>query len=201
MTLLYGVLFGEDIPDVIGVSVPTVLVNSSGLIIAYDKHTGSPIVWQNFADMICYRALDEFRFGNQNKACDILRSALSMWNGLGFYDDASRNDGFYANFKIGLFLYVADILYFGLKSDIRSQMVNRMWSMQNNSTGGIVSLADLDGNPIGSCNCEVTSFTLLPYILGSESNNIEVGAWYANPTILISVVVGFCIVVFGLKKH
>jgi len=37
-----------------------------------------------------------------------------------------------------------------------------LWSMQQ-SNGGITSLADLEGNLVGSANAETTAMALLPY--------------------------------------
>ena len=94
-----------------------------------------------------------------------MKEALDHWDGLGFNDHSTKKDGFYANYKIGLFLYVADMMNYPLSADTRADMERQMWRQQNPETGGITSLADLNGQPIGSANVETTALTLLPYTL------------------------------------
>jgi hypothetical protein len=165
-TLLFGTLFGENIPDDIRHAENIAVVNTSELVVIYRRHQGnemsSPHKW---SDTLCYRALDEYQFGDKGKARTILEEALDYWNGLGFYDHSTKKDGFYANYKIGLFLYVADKMNYPLSADTKADMERQMWRQQNPETGGITSLADLNGQPIGSANVETTALTLLPYTL------------------------------------
>jgi hypothetical protein len=163
-TLLYGTLFGENIPDDIKDAQNIAVVNNSELVVIYRSHQApSSLNYHRYSDVICYRALDEYQFGDKDKARTILEEALDYWNGLGFYDHATENDGYYANYKIGLFLYVADKINYPLSGDTKADMESQMWRQQNPKTGGISSLADLNGQPIGSANVETTALTLLPY--------------------------------------
>jgi hypothetical protein len=163
-TLLYGTLFGENIPDDIKDAKNIPVVNNSELVVIYRRHQGSSSLdYRLYSDLICYRALDEYQYGNKAKANTILKEALDHWNGLGFYDSATKKNGLYANYKIGLFLYVADKMNYPLPADTKADMERQMWRQQNPETGGITSLADLNGQPIGSSNVETTALTLLPY--------------------------------------
>jgi len=165
-TLLFGTLFGENIPDDIRDAENIAVVNTSELVVIYRRHQGSSsFPYDLWSDALSYRGLDEYQFGNKATARNILEEALDYWDGLGFYDHATERDGFYANYKIGLFLYVADKMNYPLSADVRADMERQMWRQQNPETGGITSLADLDGQPIGSANVETTSLTLLPYTL------------------------------------
>ena len=167
-TLLFGTLFGENIPDVLLDAENIAVVNNSDTVIIYRRHQDErpyPYPYQQWADSLCYRALDEYQFGNKTKAKNILEEALKYWNGLGFHDHSTKKDGFYANYKIGLFLYVADKMNYPLSAATRADMERQMWRQQNPETGGITSLADINGKPIGSANVETTSLTLLPYTL------------------------------------
>jgi hypothetical protein len=83
-----------------------------------------------------------------------------MWDGKGIYDLATQNDGKYANFKLALILYASKILNITIGN--YTQIEDKLWSMQQ-SNGGITSLSDLNGNPIGSANAETTAMALLPY--------------------------------------
>jgi hypothetical protein len=165
-TLLFGTLFGENIPDDIKDAQNIAVVNNSDLVVIYRRHEGSSsFPYHIWSDMLSYRALDEYQFGDKDEARTILEEALDHWDGLGFRDHATERDGFYANYKIGLFLYVADKMNYPLSADTKADMERQMWRQQNPETGGITSLADLDGQPIGSANVETTALTLLPYTL------------------------------------
>jgi hypothetical protein len=165
-TLLFGTLFGENIPDDIMDAENIAVVNTSETVIIYRRHQEpSSFPYHQWSDTLCYRALDEYQFGDKDKAKTILEEALSHWDGLGFNDHSTKRDGFYANYKIGLFLYVADKMNYTIPADTKADMERQMWRQQNPETGGITSLANLTGQPIGSANVETTSLTLLPYTL------------------------------------
>jgi hypothetical protein len=165
-TLLFGTLFGENIPNDIKDAENIAVVNTSESVVIYRRHQEpSSFPYHQWSDMLCYRALDEYQFGDKAKAKTILKEALGHWDGLGFRDHATDRDGFYANYKIGLFLYVADKMNYNLSANTRADMERQMWRQQNPETGGITSLSNLDGQPIGSANVETTALTLLPYTL------------------------------------
>jgi hypothetical protein len=177
-TLLFGTLFGENIPDDIEAPTNKVVVNTSELVIIYRRHEGNPnhpdpsdYREHRWSDQLCYRALDEYQFGDKDRAKTILEDALDYWDGLGFYDSESerleekKEEVLYTNYKIGLFLYVADKMNYPLSADTRADMERQMWRQQNPETGGIASFADSNGQPVGSANVETTALTLLPYTL------------------------------------
>ena len=177
-TLLFGTLFGENIPDEIKAPDNIVVANTTESVIIYRRHQGNPshpdpsdYTSHLWSDTLCYRALDEYQFGDKAEAKTILEDALDYWDGLGFYDKESKRleekneEALYANYKIGLFLYVADKMNYPLSLDIKAEMERQMWRQQNPETGGITSFADSDGKPIGSANAETTALTLLPYTL------------------------------------
>jgi hypothetical protein len=177
-TLLFGTLFGENIPDEIKAPDNIVVANTSESVIIYRRHQGnadvpdaSDYTSHLWSDTLCYRALDEYQFGDKDEAKTILEDALDFWDGLGFYDKESKRleekegEALYANYKIGLFLYVADKMNYPLSPDTRAEMERQMWRQQNPKTGGITSFADSNGQPVGSANIETTALTLLPYTL------------------------------------
>ena len=57
----------------------------------------------------------------------------------------AKKEGLYTNFKIGLFLYVADKMNYPLSADTRAEMERQMWRQQSPETGGSASFADLNG--------------------------------------------------------
>jgi hypothetical protein len=170
-TLLFGSLFGENIPDEIKAPDNIVVVNTSESVIIYRRHQGNSEkpdasdYTSRDADTLSYRALDEYQFGDKAEAKTILEDALDYWDGLGFNDRVAKKEGLYTNFKIGLFLYVADKMNYPLSADTRAEMERQMWRQQSPETGGIASFADLNGRPFGSANVESTALTLLPYTI------------------------------------
>ena len=83
-----------------------------------------------------------------------------MWDGKGICDLATQTDGKYANYKLALILYASRVL--GIELADYGEIEDKLWSMQQ-ANGGITSLKDLDGGPVGSANTETTSMALLPY--------------------------------------
>ena len=137
-------------------------------MVIYRRHQGnsehpSDYPYHLWSDTLCYRALDEYQFGNKAEASNILKEALDHWDGLGFDDHSTKKDGFYANYKIGLFLYVADKMNYPLSPDTRADMERQMWRQQNPETGGITSLSDLKGQTywVRECRNYCFKFTAL----------------------------------------
>jgi len=163
-TKLFGVLFGENLSGIIGSPVNVALVNQTDRVVIYRRHEGALMKdWSLYADTIIYRALDEYQFHNQTTAKKIFQNAVKMWDGKGLYDDASTQDGFYANYKLALLLYAARFMR--VKLSIEREVERKLWSAQN-ALGGIRSLTDSNGTPFGSANVETTALVLLPYTLG-----------------------------------
>jgi len=67
---------------------------------------------------------------------------------------------YYVNYKLALLSYASKIL--GIKLSNYDEIENLLWSKQQDN-GGITSLSDQNGNPIGLANCETTSLALLLY--------------------------------------
>ena len=77
---------------------------------------------------------------------------------------ATGNPHAYATYKLGLLLYVSGIL--GIHLPFESHVVNRIWSMQNQTSGGIFTHIMPDG---GSGTSDTNTETTAMVILGMTS--------------------------------
>lgn len=138
-----------------------VIENGSNWVIVAEFHNGSEFIdWTLYGDKLLFQATNNHVQDNRTGAEYYFGQAYAMWDGKGIYDKATEDDGYYANYKLALLLYVSRVLNITL-SDYQ-QIEDQLWSMQQ-INGGITSLADLDGNPIGSANAETTALSLLLY--------------------------------------
>lgn len=201
-TLYHGAVIGEDVPSVFHASESIVVYNESDYDVLYDRHGGEDVLdWRVYADSVCYRALDEYNFGSLDTSWDYLALALDMWDGWGLMDDFSINEGLYTNYKMGLLLYTVDVLGFPLDVELRDQIECQMWRCQDKTSGGMISLCNSTGFPIGSCNAETTSCTLLAYYHSVGFIDDDSGLlWYENPLTFVLVIMGVVLAIYFFKR-
>lgn len=160
---LFEVLFGTPIPKNISVASQLVIKQHPDWVVMAEFHNSStPLLWEKYANTLIYQSLNEYLKGNRTAAENYFRRAYQMFDGKGIYDLATETDGRYANYKLALILYASRVLDYPLPHNLARSIEERLWSMQQRD-GGIVSLADLDGKPVGSANTETTAMALLPY--------------------------------------
>lgn len=162
---LYEVILGMDIPDVIRVSETTLLGEGVDYEIWVDRRTGNVMHdWENYGDLLLYKSLDYYLSENFVEAEDCYNKAYNMFDGKGIYDVVARipkRNGicYYDNYKLALLIYTSSILHKNL--DQVQPLMEHLWSMQNETSGGIIARAYMDGTPAGSANCETTAWTLI----------------------------------------
>jgi len=157
----FEVLFGEPIPTNISTAVQLVLRQDPDRVIMAEFHNSSiPLLWEQYCDTLIYQSLNLHLRGNRTGAEYYFFKAYKMWDGKGIFDLATKEKGEYANFKLALILYASKVLNLTIGNYTRIE--EKLWSMQQ-ANGGITSLSDLNGNPVGSANTETTSMTLLSY--------------------------------------
>ncbi len=169
----HEVLLGINIPnqfyEPVIVTLDTIYSSkfNATLTIKYEYHNGTLFSnWQDYADLIVYRALDSLLEGSRPHAKELFNKLMSMWDGYGFKDAAF--DGKYATYKLALAIY----LYRALKAtglnthqykDIISKCYEIISKLQR-SDGGIVTDYMVKNNsiiPIGDANVETTSIVVL----------------------------------------
>jgi len=157
---LFEAVIGEQIPTIRN-AADYIVESSSGHVVVARRHDSLMVSYGVYADLICYRSLQLFLQGRIREAHRSLRQAISLWNGKGLDDWSYRAvDGFYSNQKLALLLYTSKVL--GLRYVVYEEMERHLWSMQKGD-GGLASLSDGEGKPMGSSNTETTALALLIY--------------------------------------
>ncbi|MBI2936896.1 MAG: hypothetical protein HYY22_01685 [Thaumarchaeota archaeon] len=166
----FDVLFGDPIAQDMSEATQLVIAQDSQRVIMAEFHNSSTpssfLRWQSYGDTLIYQSLNEHLKGNRTAAIQYFTEAYRMFDGKGVYDLATQTDGRYANYKLALILYASKVLDYPIPYNNTIPNYNpiqdRLWSMQQEN-GGITSLSNLDGNPVGSANTETTAMTLLLY--------------------------------------
>lgn len=147
------------------------LYNGSYLL-RYDiaNGTGRFEDWREYADLLLLVALSNHNRGDHVNALGNFTLATNMWDGVGLRDKAYRLEygegqakGFshaYATYKLGLLLFAAGKLRTSLSFE--QDVVARIWSKQNETSGGIFTHITPDGTRGESdTNTETTAFVIL----------------------------------------
>ena len=114
----------------------------------------------DYADLLLYRALNNYLDGNLTGAETSIRLAERMWRDNGFYDKAAQNEGRYHNYKLGLYLFTVKAT--GVTSPIQDAVERTAWSNQK-TNGGIATQSYFNGTIYGTANVETTSVLILAY--------------------------------------
>lgn len=154
----FEVLFGDVISEPLCNGKNVNITNDANNIVLVELRNYSNPISGTYADALIYKSLNCYLKGNLTEAKQYFNQASVLWDGKGIYDNATVSEGKYANYKLALLIYASKVL----NTPIDSTIEQKLWSMQQ-ANGGITSLADLDGKPVGSANAETTSMTLLPY--------------------------------------
>jgi hypothetical protein len=147
------------------------LYNGSYLL-RYDIANGTAKVedWREYADLLLLVALSNNNRGDQANAVGNFTLAVQMWDGMGLRDKAYEHaygegqaqgtPNAYATYKLGLLLYVSGKL--GVRLSSEQDVVQRIWLMQNQTSGGIFTHITPDGTRGDSdTNTETTAFVIL----------------------------------------
>lgn len=157
---LFELVVGENV-DRMRDAINRIVEQHHDYVILVRQHSSAMPSWGIYADLICYRSLKLFLEGRIREARRCLQQAEVLWHGKGL-DDWSflLVDGYYSNQKLALFLYTARVLQLNLR--FREAIEAHLWRMQL-ADGGIASLSNKNGRPMGSTNTETTALTLLIY--------------------------------------
>jgi len=156
----FEVLFGQIISEPLCNGKTVNITNDANrIILAEFRDYSSPIKGQ-YANALIYRSLNNYLKGDMNASKGNFTQVLNLWDGKGINDDATKQDNSYANYKLALVVYASKVL--SINDPRIIEIEQKLWSMQQ-PNGGITSLADLAGNPLGSTNAETTSMTLIAY--------------------------------------
>ena len=152
---------------VIGDVIPTPNRNSTNLTLQSDDYVvkieicnGSEISnWQGYGDRLLYMALSHHWQDNDTAAIQYFENASSMWDGTGINDNATKAQGFYTTYKLALLLHVSKVL--GRRLPFEYGLVMRIWSLQRETDGGIITNYFANGTSYGDANTETTSIVII----------------------------------------
>lgn len=115
--------------------------------------------FESYADLLLFSAIGE---KNESLAIQHWKKAISMWDGVGFIDKASKKSEIYATYKLALALIASRQLKQNTVDDSKDllEISRRLRSMQDNSGGWITDYRP-DGTPIGFANVETTCLAIL----------------------------------------
>jgi len=180
---------------VIGDVIPTPNRNASILTLYSDGYNLKTEVcngtilpdWKNYTDRLLYMALSCFWQGNVTEANLYFRNATAAWDGTGINDTATKADRFYTTYKLALLLYTSKVL--GERLPFESELVNRIWSLQDESNGGIITNYYANGTARGDPNTETTSISIIAALTSPGAGLGTFAfyyAWYGTPADLNS---------------
>jgi hypothetical protein len=132
--------------------------------------TGTFNDWSDYGDLLLLVALSDYNRGDAVDAIGNFTAAAKMWDGTGLRDKASTSPygegqalGYpyaYATYKLGLLLYVSG--RFGRHLPFENDVVKRIWSVQNQTNGGIFTHIMPDGGRgTSDTNTETTALVIL----------------------------------------
>jgi hypothetical protein len=189
------------------------LYNGSYLL-RYDiaNGTGQFDDWREYADLLLLVALSNHNLGERGNAIGNFTLAAKMWDGTGLRDkaydlrygegQALGNINAYASYKLGLFLYVSAKL--GIDLRFENDVVNRIWSVQNQTTGGIYTHILPDGTGGDSdTNTETTAFIILGVssVQSRSSNSISPDRKMQALVIISVALVVFVLTVYAVRRR
>lgn len=116
--------------------------------------------FENYADLLCYASLTEWRKGNSSGAVHYWEEANATWDGNGFNDTVFQQKGYYATYKLGLFYLISRTL--GKNIVFEKDLIDRFSRCQLVNGGFITDYYGNGSFPSGATtNTETTSIMLL----------------------------------------
>ena len=172
-SMVYEVALGAAIPTTIhwkrNIEAFNGTVNGNWVQILLERHQyvddpeGIFYNAEEYADLCFYLTMDYWVMDDIHASERWFRSGEGLWNystSKGFYDRMSREDGFYRNVALGLFLLAKNVT--GFPSNITSAVDDVVWGYQKEN-GGIASLSHLNGTVYNMADVKTTSALLLAY--------------------------------------
>lgn len=154
-------LFGYDIPDHIksGKNYAVHYKERDYAILANLNNCTDGLDWKDYGGSLIIKSLDCLWQGEKEQSIKYYKKALELFNGTGVNDRAAKEDKYFITFKLSMILYASKILGLSTPKTIEETL----WSMQNHTSGGIITLTYFNGQNSSSCNSETASLTLLAY--------------------------------------
>jgi hypothetical protein len=173
LSLRYDVVLDDDaILEVPPRNIVHMTLYNGSYLLRYDIANGTDRFedWREYADLLLLVALSNHNRGDHVNALGNFTLAANMWDGTGLRDKAYRLEygegqarGFshvYGTYKLGLLLFAGGTLSVNLPFE--QDVIARVWSMQNQTSGGIFTHMTPDGGwGESDTNTETTAFVIL----------------------------------------
>ena len=173
LSLRYDVVMRDDETlEIPPRDITHITLQNGSYLLRYDVANGTNRFedWGEYADLLLLVALSNHNRGDHANAVGNFTLAANMWDGMGLRDKAYRlaygegqargSPNAYATYKLGLLLYVAGKL--GITLPYEQDVIGRVWSMQNQTSGGVFTHIMADGGSGDSdTNTETTAFVIL----------------------------------------
>jgi len=165
----YQILEGKSIPLTLHVPNIYVLENTTDQFVVLNVYNGTVdkdtyLDYPAYGDTLVYQAINYYIRGYPYEWCKKLYlEAYKMFDGIGVRDAHYKNTTHYDNMKLALLIFGAKVL--NLTVDL-TEIEQRLWLAQKSSgeeAGGITSITNATGHPVGTANCETTALTLIAY--------------------------------------
>jgi hypothetical protein len=194
-------------------NVTHITLYNSSYLLRYDiaNGTGQFDDWREYADLLLLVALSNHNRGERGNAVGNFTLAAEMWDGVGLRDkaydlpygegQALGSTNAYATYKLGLLLYVSAKLAIDLPFE--KNVVDKIWSVQNQTSGGIYTHILPDGTAGDSdTNTETTTFI----ILGVSSAQSQFSIWTMSDhkvqaLIVMLVALAFVVTVYAVRRR
>lgn len=189
-------------------NVTHITLYNGSYLLRYDiaNGTGQFDDWREYADLLLLVALSNHNRGDRANAVGNFTLAAKMWDGVGLRDkayDLPYGEGqalgsahAYATYKLGLLLYVSAKL--GIDLPEKDVVVNKIWSVQNQTSGGIYTHILPDGTAGDSdTNTETTAFITL----GVTSTQSGFSTWNALMVMSVALVALIVIVYMVVQSR
>jgi hypothetical protein len=193
---VFEVVGGERIQLPLHLANDYIVAESPEFLVTIRRHNSTILAFQ-WMDLWMYEALEYDLEGNYASAQFLVRRAETMWRGNGLWDWSFILDHTFSNYRLAPFLFTARAL--GISVPEEGAMEQHLWSMQN-QYGGITSLSDAAGRPIGSANTETTALTLLIYNQNLTARFPKVHSPNINmeqPSLLLSSTAALALLILG----
>jgi hypothetical protein len=149
-----------------------------GSILKMEKANNSIIPdFENYADLLCYASLVEWRKQNYSGADYYYEKVKAMWDGNGFRDAVFTNN--YSTYKLGLFYFLNKMTRNG-SFVFEKQLIERVWQCQDSNGGFKTNYYGNGSFYVCQTNIETTAIILISGIPCSleHEEGVKVGAYY-----------------------
>jgi len=213
LSLRYDVIIRDDaVLEMPPKDITHLTLYNGSYLLRYDiaNGTGTLQDWRDYADLLLLVALSNHNRGDRTNALGNFTLAANMWDGTGLRDKGYRleygegqAEGFshaYATYKLGLLLFAAGKL--SLKLPFQQDVIARVWSVQNQTNGGIFTHITPDGGwGESETNTETTTLVILGMTSIRNQPPNEIPGFRSAALIVTTMAVVFAVSMLWIRRR